>query len=171
MIRIGILSDTHLFNCSDVFRAQVQTAFAGCDIILHAGDLTDIAVLEAFSGKEVHAVHGNMCNIGTQQLLPQSRLITIGGYQVGLFHGAWGPRHTIEERARAMFPQADCIVYGHTHHAVCHWTGGVLYINPGTFQGTGRFGAAGTYAILEIDEGADRTNGLHAAIHELPPPA
>jgi len=171
MIRIGILSDTHLFNCPDSFRAEVQTAFTGCDIILHAGDLTDIAVLEAFSGKEVHAVHGNMCNMGTQQLLPQSRLITIGGHQIGLFHGAWGPRHTIEERARAMFPQADCIVYGHTHHAVCHWAGGVLFINPGSFQGTGRFGAAGTYAILEIDELVSGKNGLHAAIHELPQPA
>jgi len=169
MIHVGILSDTHLSSCSDSFRAQVQTAFAGCEIIIHAGDLTDIAVLDAFSGKKVYAVHGNMCNMGSQQVLPNSKLITLGGYRIGLFHGAWGPRHTVEERAWAMFPLADCIIYGHTHHAVCHRIGKILFINPGSFQGTGQFGAPGTYAILDIDEQAEKPNGLHAAIHELPP--
>jgi uncharacterized protein len=169
MIHVGILSDTHLNNCPDLFRRQVDTVFAGCSIILHAGDLSDISVLEAFNGKEVHAVHGNMCNIGTQQLLPVSKLITIGGYRIGLCHGAGGPRHTIEERVWAIFPEADCIVYGHTHHTACHRVGGVLFINPGTFQSTGPHGASGTYAILRIDEHAgNRQNGLQATIHEAP---
>lgn len=168
MIRVGILSDTHLSNCSDSFRRQVETVFAECPIILHAGDLTDISVLAAFSGKEVHAVHGNMCNKGTQQLLPVSKLITIGGYRIGLCHGAWGPRQTIEERVWAMFPEADCIVYGHIHKAVCHRAGGVLFINPGTFQSSGPHGAPGTYAILQIDETGDGQEGLQATIHELP---
>ena len=168
MFHVGILSDTHLSSCSESFRRQVETVFAQCTIILHAGDLADISVLEAFHGKEVHAVHGNMCNRESQQLLPNSKLITIGGYQIGLYHGAWGPRHTIEERVWAMFPQADCIVYGHTHHAVCHRVGGVLFINPGTFQSTGPFGAPGTCAILQIDEqAADRQNGLQAVIYEV----
>lgn len=168
MIHVGILSDTHLNGCTDLFRARTQTAFAGCAIILHAGDLSDISVLDAFSDKKVYAVHGNMCQINSQQLLPQSRLITLGGHLIGLFHGAWGPRHTIEERALALFPQADCIVYGHTHQALCHRVGQVLLINPGTFQGTGKFGAPGTYAILEIDEQTPGPSGLRAAIHELP---
>ncbi len=169
MIQVGILSDTHLTRCTDTFRRQVETVFAECTLILHAGDLTDISVLEAFSGKEVHAVHGNMCNMGSQQLLPNSKLITVGGYNIGLCHGAWGPRHTIEERVWAMFAHADCIVYGHSHKAVCHRTGGVLFINPGTCQSTGPHGAPGTYAILQIDEQAnDRQNGLQATIHEIP---
>ena len=168
MIRVGILSDPHLNNCPDFFRRQVETVFAQCSMILHAGDLADISVLEAFSGKEVHAVHGNMCNRESQQTLPGSKLITIGGYRIGLCHGAWGPRHTVEERVWAMFPQADCIVYGHTHHAVCHRVGGVLFINPGTFQSTGPHGAPGTYAILHIDEHADdRQKGLQAVIHQV----
>ncbi|MBW6521260.1 MAG: metallophosphatase family protein [Desulfoarculaceae bacterium] len=169
MIHVGILSDTHLTNCPDSFRRQVDTVFAECPIIIHAGDLTDISILAAFSGKEVHAVHGNMCNIGSQQQLPVSKLISIGGFQIGLCHGAWGPRHTIEERVWALFPEADCIVYGHSHKPVCHRIGNVLFINPGTFQGTGPHGAPGTYAILQIDEQADdRRKGLEAAIHELP---
>ncbi len=167
MIRVGILSDTHLGSCTDSFRRQVDTVFAQCSVILHAGDLTDVSILAAFSARDVHAVHGNMCNIGTQQLLPNSKLITIGTFRIGLFHGAWGPRDTVEERAWAMFPEADCIVYGHTHHAVCHRIGGVLFINPGTFQSSGPHGAPGTYAILTIDEQTPQATGLQAAIHEV----
>ena len=170
MIQIGILSDTHLNSCTDTFRCQVATVFAECPIILHAGDLSDISILDAFRGKEIHAVHGNMCNFGSQQLLPGSKLIMVGGFQIGLCHGAWGPRHTIEERVWAMFPQADCIVYGHSHQAVCHRTGGILFINPGTFQATSVHGAPGNYAILRIDEGADRDKPLQAAIYEVPRP-
>ena len=171
MIRIGTLSDTHMNNCTDEFRRQAEMIFGECSIILHAGDLTDISILNAFSGKEVHAVHGNMCNSGTQKLLPISKLITIGGYRIGLYHGAWGPRPTIEERAWVLFPKADCIVYGHSHKAVCHRIGDALFINPGTFQSTGPHGAAGTYAILEIDDsahGPKADNGMHATIHEVP---
>jgi uncharacterized protein len=168
MIHVGILSDTHLNNCPDFFRKQVDTVFAECSIILHAGDLSDISVLEAFNGKEIHAVHGNMCNIGTQQLLPVSKLITVGGYRIGLCHGAGGSRHTIEERVWAIFPEADCIVYGHSHKAVCHRAGGVLFINPGTFQSTGPLGVPGTYAILQIDKNAaDRQKGLQAVIYQV----
>jgi predicted phosphodiesterase len=67
-----------------------------------------------------------------------------------------------------MFPGVDCIVYGHTHHAVCHRTYGVLFINPGTFQSSGPHGAPGTYAILTIDEQVPQAKGLQAAIHEVP---
>jgi putative phosphoesterase len=139
-------------------------------VILHAGDLVDISILEAFTGKEVHAVHGNMCNIESMRSLPASKLINISGFQIGLCHGAWGPRQTIEERVRAIFPQADCIVYGHTHHAVCHKTGGVLFINPGAFQGSGPHGHPGTCAILSIDENASRDKGLQASIIEVAQP-
>jgi predicted phosphodiesterase len=62
-----------------------------------------------------------------------------------------------------LFPEADCIVYGHTHRAVCHTVGTTLVINPGSFQSTGHYGAQGTYALLKITD-----NGLHGAIHELP---
>jgi hypothetical protein len=168
MIHVGILSDTHLNSCPDSFRKQIDSIFAECTIILHAGDLTDISVLEAFSGKEVHAVHGNMCNLGSQKLLPESKLISIGGYRIGLCHGAWGPRHTIEERVWAIFPEADCIVYGHSHQAVCHQVGAVLFINPGTFQSTGPHGSPGSYAILQIDVHANKDKALQATIHQAP---
>lgn len=165
MIYVGILSDTHIHTLDESFVKQSTTAFAGCDTIIHAGDLTNVTILRAFKGKDIHAVCGNMCNMTTRKLLPQQKQIVLGGYAIGISHGA-GPRDTIEERVFAQFPEADCIVFGHTHQPVCRKFGGTLLINPGSFAGTGRYGATGTYALLTIDE-----NGLvplSASLHTLP---
>ncbi len=161
MIRVGILSDTHLQANSEPLMRQCAVAFAGCDTIIHAGDLVDISILQAFKGKDIHAVCGNMCNRHTRQALPETKQIVLDGYSIGITHGA-GPRHNIEERVFEQFPAADCIIFGHTHEAVCRKFGNTLLINPGSFSGTGRHGAAGTYALLNID-----ANGLNASIHTV----
>lgn len=162
MLTAGILSDTHASTPTQEFIAQCKTAFGHCDVIIHAGDLTDISILSIFEDKQVYGVSGNMCNHLTSKVLPQKRRFDLGGYSIGLTHGA-GPRHNIEERVFEMFPDVDCIVFGHTHTPTCHKYGEVLLINPGSFQNTGPYGAPGTYAILKIDE-----SGLEASIHNVP---
>lgn len=160
-MKAGILSDTHLASPGKEFTGLIERCFASCDVIIHAGDLTGTRVLEAFSGFEMHVVHGNMCDPGTQMSLPREKVFRLGSFAIGLTHGAHlGP--DIEGNLWNLFPDVDCMIYGHTHRPVCHRLGGVLIINPGTFRSTGRFGAAGTYAILEAGE------TLHAAIHEVP---
>lgn len=161
MTRIGILSDTHLSHPTPWFVEQVRQAFANCSTILHAGDLTAVSILDIFEGKEVHAVHGNMCEFSSCKCLPTEKMIQIDGYTIGLCHGA-GARHNIEERMWNLFPTADCIVYGHTHIAVNHRLAKTLFINPGSFASTGRYGAPGSYAILTTTK-----EGLSASLHQL----
>ncbi len=160
-IKAGILSDTHLSRADDVFRQQVELCFADCEVIIHAGDLTDISVLDVFNGRKVYAVHGNLCDASASLALPGEESFELERMTIGLTHGSQLGRD-IEGGLLALFPGADCIIYGHTHRPVCHRYGGTLVINPGRFLGTGRFGAPGTYAILEI---GDR---LHGSIHEVP---
>lgn len=162
MMRIGVLSDTHISSPGESFKRDVARAFQGCQTILHAGDLTDISVLRAFCGKEVHAVCGNMCTQATRQILPEERCLVIEGYLFCICHGADGPRATIADRMFERFPEANCIIYGHTHKAICQRIGSTLLMNPGSFQATGRYGAPGTYGIITIDD-----QGLHGSIHEL----
>ncbi len=162
MTTIGILSDTHLSGVTNEFLKQVEEAFSNCDIIIHAGDLTEVSILSVFKGKEVHAVAGNMCNYTSRSALPEAKTFVIDGYLFALCHGANGPRHNIEERMFDTYPEADCIIYGHTHVPVCKSIATTLYINPGSFQATGRYGATGTYAIATT--GPD---GLQAEIKEL----
>jgi len=160
--QIGIISDTHLSGCSDLFQQQVDLAFSDCPVVIHAGDITDLDVLHAFSGKTLFAVHGNMCTPAVKKRFPESRSLSINGHTIAVCHGA-GMQNRIEEGLYDRFFDADCIIYGHTHHPANHRFGGVLFINPGSFSGTGRFGNSGTYAILEILE-----NRLKATIHSLP---
>ncbi len=162
--RIGILSDTHLSTCSPAFSRLVGTVFHDCSTIIHAGDITDIGVLDAFSDKTLYAVHGNMCSRSVKNYLPESARFSIDGHVIAVCHGA-GIRDSIEDTLYNRFPDADCIVYGHTHQPAQHRYGKILFINPGSFTGTGRFGAPGTYAILESSK-----SGLSATIHPLPQP-
>jgi putative phosphoesterase len=164
MKTVGILSDTHCDVLDDRFQSRCDFAFAECDTIIHAGDLTDIAILAAFRNREVYAVCGNMCNRATRQLLPERRHLELGGYRIAVTHGT-GARHNIEERVLALFPDVACIVFGHSHQPLCQRHAGTILINPGSFQETGQYGAPGTYAILRIG-----VEGLDAAIHTLPQP-
>lgn len=164
MTIVGILSDTHITSCDPAFLHAAAQAFSSCDIIIHAGDLTESTILRAFKGKDVYAVHGNMCTASTQKVLPSHRELIIDGYTIGICHGT-GNRHDIEDRMFAIFPLADCIIYGHTHIPKCHRLGSTLMINPGSFQSTGRYGAPGTFALLTVKD-----TGLQAAIHELDRP-
>lgn len=155
MIRkIGILSDTHLADSDRTFCDAVEQAFSGCDTIIHAGDITNLNVLDAFSPREILAVHGNMCNLAARQALPEHLLAEIEGFKIAVCHGAGGG-HDIEGWLYNRFPDADCIIYGHTHRQSESRFGSTLVINPGSFFG-------GTYAILEIDAG-----GLTPRLHRL----
>ena len=160
-MKAGILSDTHLSTLDNDFKQLVKKCFAGCDIIIHAGDLTSLKILDAFEDVQVHAVHGNMCDAGSFQALPREKIFPFADFTIGLTHGAHLGRD-IEINLWNVFPEVDCMIYGHTHRAVCHRVADVLVINPGSFRGTGRYGAPGTYAILEAGD------SLQASIHEVP---
>ena len=153
MTTIGVLSDTHLIEPDKWFREKADQCFADADMILHAGDLTSLSVLEVFAGKTVHAVHGNMCGTRTRNALPASKIIPVGNFRLALVHGADYPRH-IEDRLYDAFAPIDCIVYGHTHKPACHRYGPTLMVNPGSFTATG------TYAIIRV-EGQSMEGKIH----------
>ena len=162
-IRIGVLSDTHIDRLNSSFLAQIDYAFKGCSMIVHAGDITGTPVIDALSKKaELHAVHGNMCSSSVTRILPESLEFSVGGCRIGVCHGA-GYYSDIEAHLLERFPGVDCIIYGHTHQARVHRTGGVLYVNPGSFMSTGRFGSPATYAIITADNAR-----LSASLHEIP---
>ena len=152
LIRIGVLSDTHLPDSADAYEFLenvVENVLAPVDMILHAGDLVAPELLDAFSAYPFHAVRGNMDPPVAG--VPIKKVIDIEGFVVGLIHG-WGPADGIEERIEGEFTNVtlDCLVYGHSHEPVCHWKDGVLYFNPGS--ATDRRGMPfHSVGLLEID--------------------
>lgn len=132
--RVGVIADTHLTQATEELAELLQGPFRNAEVILHAGDITEMAVLRAFGEKKVIAVCGNMDSPEVCAQLPVKRVWATGKFKVGLIHG-WGGRQGIEERIRQEFELVDCIVYGHTHTPAQKEQGGVLFFNPGSFAG------------------------------------
>lgn len=149
-IRIGVLSDTHLYQLTPSFERQAAACFTEVPIIFHAGDLTNVEILKVFKDKQVHAVHGNMCDLPSAKVLPRKTTVRVGNFTFGIIHKA-GNSYDFEDMLIDEFDGVDCIIYGHTHQPVCKKAGSTILINPGSFFSTSRHGAPGTYAILEVD--------------------
>jgi putative phosphoesterase len=122
------------------------------DLILHAGDVVTLAVLrelEAFA--RVEAVHGNMDEAALQQVLPERRVVEVGGTRIGMVHVA-GAAAGREERLASWFPDSHAAVYGHTHVPQVERHRGLWILNPGS-PTERRRAPERSMLVLEIAEG------------------
>lgn len=130
---IGLISDTHMYRRAAALPEPVWRAFAGVELILHAGDLNELAVLDPLAElAEVVAVYGNTDPWETCTRLAETREIERGGVRIGLAHGHTGRGRTTAERARSWFTGVDVVVYGHSHLPLIERVHGVLLVNPGS---------------------------------------
>lgn len=149
-MKVGVISDTHLTGCDERLTRLLKDRFRDADLILHAGDLVDLRVLDAFAGKEVRAVCGNMDPPSVRQALPRKLVLELNNFKVGLIHG-WGMPFGIEGKLLKEIGQVDCLVYGHTHRAANAVKDGILFFNPGSATDT-RFASRNTVGMLEIGD-------------------
>jgi putative phosphoesterase len=127
---LGVVSDTHLYRSP--LPAQVLETLEGADLILHAGDILEMAVLEELEAiAPVTAVAGNMDHGDVTEILPKKRVLEIAGRRIGLIHGS-GPPAQMTSRLRGEFEDVDAIVFGHTHQAYNRIEGGIYFLNPGS---------------------------------------
>jgi len=152
-MRIGVLSDTHLRNPDFWLDRIVDVILAGSDMILHAGDIVTIRVLEHLQEKGVIAVCGNMDDYDIMEAVPQTRIVAAGGKRIGLIHG-WGSKQGLEERihARLAPEQPDIIVYGHSHKPFWGKVHGIGMFNPGSAL-RGPYSDGGTVGAIDILDG------------------
>ena len=142
-VRIGVISDTHVKTLSEM-PAPILTALARVELIVHAGDFIERAVLEGLRILgEVKAVCGNMDSSELKEMLPQKELFVVNRKKIGLTHGSGGP-WGIADRIRDMFQEVDIIIYGHSHEACNQFIRGSLLFNPGR--------ARDSFGLLEISD-------------------
>jgi uncharacterized protein len=144
-LKIGLISDTH-----GQLRARVLEVFEGVDLILHAGDIGDLNIItELETLAPVHAVHGNTDDSAIAARFGESLELEIEDVRIGMTHG-----HVLGSPTaaglRRLFPNADVIVYGHTHvQRIEH--GKPLIVNPGA-AGPARFKLKPAVAVLELPQ-------------------
>ncbi len=151
MITLGVIADTHVPDRARSVPPEALAVFREARVaaILHAGDVIHPSVLAALETiAPTYAVRGNRDGYFLRKLPPQ-RVLQFEGVQVGMCHGhgsfwrylgdKWEhfrrgapPFARFAARALAAFPQADVVVFGHTHYPVCRWVGAQLLCNPGS---------------------------------------
>ena len=147
-VKIGVISDTHLRGCDEKLTRSLERLFREADLILHAGDLSELAVLDVFDPKEFRAVRGNTDSPSVRPRLPDQLVLDVNGFRLGMIH-CCGVSSRMSETMEEKFGRLDCVVFGHTHRPFNQVVNGVLYFNPGSAT-RGRFPSFNSVGVLEV---------------------
>ncbi len=125
-MKIGILSDTH----SKVEEAKKTLNFLinrGAEFIIHAGDICRYETLELLDtcGVRYVGVYGNNDAHLVQydneyNLVKEPNYFKIANTKFKLMHLPF-----------YMSPDAEIVIFGHTHKFACEFNNGTLFLNPG----------------------------------------
>ncbi len=169
-MKIGVLADTHVPDAFPALPPRVLEMLGGVDIILHAGDICDLQVLQQLEPiAQTFAVSGDQDDTQVQRYLEEKQRLEFENRAIGLVHGhrAWQGNllarafkrlgrarreQTLRDFVLGEFSQVDVIVFGHSHEPYIKMHGNVLLFNPGSV--VPKPGQSGTLGILEINDRA-----------------
>ncbi|MFE2408815.1 metallophosphoesterase family protein [Kitasatospora sp. NPDC059408] len=166
-MRLLMTSDTHLPTRARRLPPVLLDAMADADVVFHAGDWVDTDTLDLFEARSARlvAVHGNNDGAALRARLPEVARIELQGVRFAVVHET-GPAKGREERCEARFPDADVLVFGHSH---IPWDssapGGLRLLNPGSPTDRRRQPTT-TYLTALVGDG--RLSEVH--LHDVPHP-
>ena len=130
---IAVIADTHMPKGKRRLPEECVERIREAEALVHAGDFFAASVLEELRGlcPRVHAVHGNVDEPALREQLPESIRIGIGDHTLAVVHDA-GPSKGRLARMRARFPDADAVVFGHSHLPLHEGEDGFQIFNPGS---------------------------------------
>ena len=133
-MRLLLISDTHLPARARALPEQVWDEVAAADVVVHAGDWVDVALLDELEerSKELIGVHGNNDGPPLRARLPEIARADLGGVRLAVIHET-GAKQGREQRCDAQFPDTDVLVFGHSHIPWDTTTpAGLRLLNPGS---------------------------------------
>ena len=121
MRTIGAISDTH-----GLLRPQVLAALAGCDPIIHAGDVGSPDVLARLGSAGPRPRRARKLDHGAWSAdLPVTQRIEIDGFRIYVLH-------ILAELDPQAADKVDAVIYGHSHRPKIETKNGTLFFNPGS---------------------------------------
>lgn len=151
---IAVISDTHMPRGRRQLPARCVGLLERAEIIVHAGDFSGAEVLdrfESFPGRLV-AVSGNVEDAEVRRRLPERAEFEWRGHRIGVIHDSGGKQGRLA-RLRAGFPDADAVIFGHSHLPLHERApDGFQIFNPGS-PTERRRAPERTMGTLEVDGG------------------
>ncbi|MEU5260954.1 YfcE family phosphodiesterase [Amycolatopsis sp. NPDC021455] len=133
-MRLLLISDTHLPARARELPSQVWDEVAAADVVVHAGDWVDVALLDELEerSKRLIGVHGNNDGPALRARLPEIARADLDGVRLAVIHET-GAKQGREQRCDAQFPDTDVLVFGHSHIPWDTTTpAGLRLLNPGS---------------------------------------
>jgi len=165
VIRLVIIADTHVPRRARDLPEPVWRAIDRADVVVHAGDWVDVALLDAILARSTRlvGVHGNNDPPALRARLPEVARVELDGVRLAVVHET-GPAAGRERRCAARFPDQDVVVFGHSH---IPWDSqapeGPRLLNPGSPTDRRRQPYA-TYLTAMVDGG----ELVRVDLHRLP---
>lgn len=151
-MRIGVISDTH-----GMLRPAVREAFGEVDRIIHCGDVGSPEILDQLNLlAPVSAAYGNTDRFDVQNRSTKVVRLECEGRTLIALHGDQFGMPTPSDLV-AEYPDADIILFGHTHRPLIEGVDGqVLVLNPGA-AGAVRCSCRPTVAVIDLERGVPPT--------------
>ena len=162
-VSLVITSDTHVPKRSRDLPQCLWTAITSADVVIHAGDWVDVALLDLLEqrARRLVAVHGNNDHGALRERLPEVARAELEGLRFAVVHET-GDAKGRETRCAARFPDVDVLVFGHSH---IPWdttaASGLRLLNPGSPTDRRRQ-PHGSFLTAVADAGRLRDVVLHA---------
>ena len=132
-MKILVIADTHIPDFAPELPAGLAAPLRRCDLILHAGDVTRVEVLEELAGHApVRVAMGNNDRPEVAAWGAENEVrLDAGGVTIAMVHDS-GPRSGRERRLARRFADARLVIFGHSHIPVDERVGGQRLFNPGS---------------------------------------
>ncbi|WP_216693015.1 metallophosphoesterase family protein [Dietzia psychralcaliphila] len=133
-MRLLLLADTHVPTRARELPSQLWDEVDRADVVVHAGDWMDLALLDALEERSTRLVAcwGNNDGPAVRERLPEVARATLEGVRLAVVHET-GPSAGRDARMAEAYPHTDVLVFGHSH---IPWDttapGGVRLLNPGS---------------------------------------
>ncbi|WP_399553046.1 metallophosphoesterase family protein [uncultured Leifsonia sp.] len=167
-MRLLMISDTHIPKRAKRLPDAVLAEVDAADVVIHAGDWVDVATLDLLEerSRRLIGVYGNNDGAALRARLPEVARADLGGLRFAVVHET-GQATGRERRCESAFPDADVLVFGHSH---IPWDAvaprGLRLLNPGSPTDRRRQPAC-TYLTAEVAD----ARLTRVDLHSLPLPA